>query len=224
MQFSPDGEQVVVTEKATSLIDVYDVEENGTLDGPSISNSAGVTPFGFDFNERGVRWFPRRPAAPCLRTMCQPAEPMRSAPWPLLPRPRRCWVVITRNGKIAYTTNAGSDSVSSFSISKSGLLTLIEARAGETGPGGHPTDMALNLGSRFLFVLAGGTRTIEAYPVSAHGGLVHVDAASGLPAGRVHPGGPVRPLGRNPTIYSLGLPARLKRKRKGSAVMRILSL
>jgi 6-phosphogluconolactonase (cycloisomerase 2 family) len=182
IQISPNGKQVVVTEKSTNLIDVYEVKHNGTLDGPSISNTAGVTPFGFDFNKRGVLVVSEAASGTLssYRVSDHGANPISALVSTTQAAP--CWVIITQDGKTAYTTNAGSDSISSFTIARNGRLTLIQARAGETDPAGHPTDMALNRSNRFLFVLAGGTHTIEAYLITAHGGLARVGTASGLPA------------------------------------------
>ena len=45
---------MVVTEKATRIIDTYRVDESGVADGPVSHPSNGVTPFGFSFNKRGV--------------------------------------------------------------------------------------------------------------------------------------------------------------------------
>src|SRR5439155_13278167 len=52
--FTPDGEHLVVTEKNTNRIDVYDVRESGYAEGPTVSVSSGQTPFGFDFTSRGI--------------------------------------------------------------------------------------------------------------------------------------------------------------------------
>src|SRR5215204_5614400 len=52
VSFSHDGALLVVTEKAANLIDVYVVGSDGVA-GPPISNpSAGLTPFGFAFDQR----------------------------------------------------------------------------------------------------------------------------------------------------------------------------
>ena len=53
MQFSPDGSALVVTEKASSTIDVDPVGLDGRAGGPLVSASSGGRPFGFDFDNRG---------------------------------------------------------------------------------------------------------------------------------------------------------------------------
>src|SRR4051794_2878432 len=51
--FTPDGSALVVTEKASSTIDTYPVDTSGVAGAPTVSTSAGATPFGFDFDRRG---------------------------------------------------------------------------------------------------------------------------------------------------------------------------
>ena len=54
MSFDPRGGTLVVTEKATNLIDTYEVDgETGLATGPNPQASAGTTPFGFAFDRRG---------------------------------------------------------------------------------------------------------------------------------------------------------------------------
>jgi 6-phosphogluconolactonase len=51
--FTPDGGALVVTEKSSSTIDTYAVGADGRAAAPVVSPSAGGTPFGFDFDNRG---------------------------------------------------------------------------------------------------------------------------------------------------------------------------
>src|SRR4029079_14381215 len=54
VQFSPDGDLLVVTEKTTNLIDTYTVDRHGIANGPTTHPSSGATPFGFAFSKRGT--------------------------------------------------------------------------------------------------------------------------------------------------------------------------
>jgi 6-phosphogluconolactonase len=92
-----------------------------------------------------------------------------------------CWVVVTNDGRFAYVTNTGSGSISSYAISFDGGLTLLNALAGETGPGSGPIDMALTHDGRFLYALSSAGE-IDAFRVQAQGGLTP------LPEVKVSPG------------------------------------
>src|SRR5437763_1948355 len=49
VSFSPDGHRLVVTEKNTSLLDVYAVDASGAASGRASVASAGGTPVGLSF-------------------------------------------------------------------------------------------------------------------------------------------------------------------------------
>ena len=98
-----------------------------------------------------------------------------------------CWVVITRNGRVAFTSNTGSGSISAYRIDREGRLVLLDPDgvAGNTGAGSAPIDLALTRGSRFLYALDSGTAAISAFRVLPGGGLEPVPGATGLPAAAV---------------------------------------
>jgi 6-phosphogluconolactonase (cycloisomerase 2 family) len=82
-----------------------------------------------------------------------------------------CWVVLPENRRFAYTAHAGSGTVSSYSVSDNGSLTLLDAIAGSTGSGSAPTDMAFSTGNRFLYVRTGGNDGVAGFRVDADGNL-----------------------------------------------------
>ena len=41
-----------------------------------------------------------------------------------------CWIAVSKNGKFAYSTNAGSNSVSAYRVETDGNISLIEGAAG----------------------------------------------------------------------------------------------
>ena len=96
-----------------------------------------------------------------------------------------CWVAVTGNGRFAYVTNTGSGSVSGYSISGSGDLTLLDADGvtASTGTGSSPIDAAVDRPSRHLYVLNSGTDSIAIFGVMADGSLGDLGAISSLPDG-----------------------------------------
>jgi len=96
-----------------------------------------------------------------------------------------CWVVVTEDGRFAYTSNTGSGSISGYAIEDDGALTLLNAdgRTADTGTGSAPTDLALSENGRFLFVLDSGTHNVGAFRIRSNGQLEPVALTGGLPAG-----------------------------------------
>jgi 6-phosphogluconolactonase len=188
VSFDPRGEFLVVTEKDTNLIDTYEIDRGGRPVGPNPQASAGATPFGFAFDKRGhlivseaFGGAPDQSAVSSYGLEDGVIEPITASAGTT--ETAACWIVVTQNGRFAYTTNTGSDSISGYRIDHSGELTLLDedGRTGVTGPG--PIDMALTHGSRFLYSLNSGDGTISGFRVRADGSLTPIGGASGLPAG-----------------------------------------
>jgi 6-phosphogluconolactonase len=189
VSFSHDGALLVVTEKATNLIDVYVVGTDGVA-GPPISNpSAGMTPFGFAFDQRNhlivSEAFGGAPNASAVSSYSANLSGMLSVISESIPNSQTasCWVVITNSGRHVFVSNTGSGTVSSYTLTSSGALTLLNPIAANTGAMSAPIDMALNNSSRFLYVHAAGLQTVEAFRVEPNGSLTDIGNAGGLPFG-----------------------------------------
>jgi 6-phosphogluconolactonase len=191
IQFNGEGDELVVTEKATNKISLYSVE-NGIASGPVVRNSVGVTPFGFAFDKRDhlivSEAFGGAAGASALtsynleeewnelQTISASVKDTQSA---------ACWVVTTRNGRYAYTSNTGSGTISGYNIARNGSLSLINAD-GKTGiTGANPTDMALSRNSQYLYVITPANGVLNALKVGANGSLTAITGANGLPASAV---------------------------------------
>ncbi|HUG61543.1 MAG TPA: beta-propeller fold lactonase family protein, partial [Methylomirabilota bacterium] len=188
IQFTPDGRALVVTEKATSTITTYTVDADGLPGGPNTQASAGETPFGFSFNQRGdlvvseaAGGAPGASSASTYRVARDGALELIAGAVPTT-QSAACWIAISQNGAFAYTTNTGSGTVSSLAIGAGGKLTLVDPVAGLTGPGTRPQDAAFTPGGRFLYV-RNDAGTIGAFRADGSGGLVHLGDFGPLPAG-----------------------------------------
>ena len=189
VEFTPDGRQLVVTEKDANAISTYRVGSLGRARGPIVNPSAGLTPFGFAFDHRGhlivSEAFGGAPGASAvssynlrrdgeLRTLSASEGTTQTA---------ACWTVVV--GRFAYVTNTGSGTVSSYAIARDGEVSLLDANAGLTGAGSSPIDAAVSDGGRFLYVLGDGTDEITAFRVGRNGRLTQIDADGGLPSSSV---------------------------------------
>jgi 6-phosphogluconolactonase (cycloisomerase 2 family) len=92
-----------------------------------------------------------------------------------------CWVVITNNGKYAYTTNTASNNLSTFRINNAGNISVSQAISGITQAG--PIDAALSNNSKFLYVLNSGGHSISSFSVANDGTLSMIETVAGVPAG-----------------------------------------
>jgi len=189
--FTPDGRVLVVTEKATNNILTYTVGFDGYATGPNVYASSGPTPFGFEFGKRGQLFvseaFGGDPLASAVSSYIVHTDGTLESVSPSVPtnQTAACWVVVSKGGRFAYDTNAGSGSISGFSIDFDGTIALLDedGRTGVTGDGTVPLDMAFSINGRYLYTLNGGDDTIGAFKVNGKGGLklIKADAASVLP-------------------------------------------
>lgn len=187
ISFSPDGDVLVVTEKGTNLIDTFPVDEDGMAGSVTTHPSAGVTPFGFAFAKHGTLIVSEAAGGAANASSASSYDvsddnfELISAAVPTQ-QTAACWAVATKNGKYAYTANAGSGSLSLYKVGHDGELTLRSSVAGFTGATSHLSDMALSHDSQFLYVLANATQSIGAFAVQGDGSLTAANGASGLPA------------------------------------------
>lgn len=189
ISFTDNGQVLVITEKATSLITTYTVENDGSPGDMHTLSSASPTPFGFAPGRNGLivvseanGGMPGVSALSSYRVHNNGMVDLITGPVPA-GQTAACWVVMNDSGKLAYTTNTGDGNVSSYSINYDGSIDVAAAIAGVTGPGTTPIDAALAAESRFLYVLDAGTEMISAFKTNADGTLTKIQDVSGLPDG-----------------------------------------
>jgi len=181
---APRGLGVVVTEKGTSLIDVFAMRSDGTLGNAETHASSGATPYGFDFSSSGTLVVSEAtPGAMSsyrlgrsggLSTISASVADNQSAP---------CWVVVTHDGRFAYTANAGSSSISGYSLAWNGALQLLDANGvtGDMGKNSKPLDMALDQ-AQHLYAVDAANHVIDGFAIGETGSLTPVTSATGLPS------------------------------------------
>lgn len=191
--FAPNGHHLVVTEKGTNRITFYDVGVDGSAGPPDWRPSSGDTPFGFEFARNGtlvvseaVGGAPDASVTSSYRF--RPNGNLKVVDGSVATtETAACWVVITRDGRYAYVTNTGSGSVSGYSLSAAGDLSLLDADGvtASTGAGSEPIDAAFDHSSRHLYVLEAGSDAIGIFRRMADGSLDDRGEVTSLPAGAV---------------------------------------
>ena len=184
--FSPNGSELVVTEKTTNTIDTFRVGVRGNAEPGVSSPSAGGTPFGFQFDSLGRAFVSEAAGSASSYTIdASGAHTISGAVATNQAAP--CWVVVTPNGLWAYTANAGAGTISGFSIAADGSIALRDASGvtGSFGAGSHPVDEAVSSDGHYLYVLVDGHHTIGGFRINADGSLTALGEVGSLPAGAV---------------------------------------
>ena len=185
VSFSPDGRRLVVTEKNTSLLDVYAVDANGAAGARTSFTSAGGTPFGFAFGPRHVLLVSEAaaPGSSSSYILGQGGDLQVVSGAVLTHQGAPCWAVVTNDGRFGFTGN-GSGSVSGFAIAGDGSVRLIDPNGASALIGAGVNDIALSNNSRYLYVLqTGGAQAIHAFRIERDGHLAPLGPVGGLPGG-----------------------------------------
>jgi 6-phosphogluconolactonase (cycloisomerase 2 family) len=222
--FSPDGRQIVVTErglpKTSGVIDVFNVSGNGVAGPANGSTGTGFVepnPFGFDFDQAGHLLVSNAgqvnapsDGPPPIPQVFDPTEFVGSATSynvansgaltrtsnVLTGGRAACWLVVSKDGRYAFTTNTLSSNDTPFDIFTGigGVTSLAVAPNGtmsylgqvNTSPG-TPGDEAVSGDGKYLYVvvqsfpLGVNDSHIETYRINKDGSLTQVASYGGLP-------------------------------------------
>jgi 6-phosphogluconolactonase len=186
----PQRRTLLVTEKGTNLIDVYQVGGDGSLTGPTTAHSSGNFPFGMSFVQSGgqseviVADAAAAPNGTGGVTAYSLVDRLLNLQGPVFDgQIAPCWMVTTADGRFAYTSNADSRSISGYRIGSDGGLSLLNADGvtSLTPSDTFPLEEALSRDSRFLYVLDSrlllktpGPATLGGYRIESNGALSSV--------------------------------------------------
>jgi 6-phosphogluconolactonase (cycloisomerase 2 family) len=181
--FSTSGRFLVVTERATNMLDTYKVSSSGLAGSPITTASSGPVPYGFAFDNRNhpIVSEAANSTLSSYRLSSSGATVISaSVPTGGL---AACWIAVTPNGRWAFDTNAHGGTISSFAVHSNGSIALAHSVAANTGAGSTPLDLQVSSDGRFLYVNEAGAHVIGGYQIDAGGTLVAVPGAPVLPAG-----------------------------------------
>ena len=187
VQIDPFGRFLLVTEKGTNLIDVYRIRGDGSLVGPTTFPSVGALPFGMAFNRASplrelivadAAGGPNGTGAATSYRLVDGKVRLITGPVPdhqIAP----CWMVVTRDGRFAYTSDADSQTISGYRFHTDGTISLLNANGvtGTTPSDTFPLEEGLSRDSRFLYVLDSRLLLTSPGPATLSGFQIHHDGS-----------------------------------------------
>ena len=193
---TPDGKFLVGTEIISGKINVYKVTRDTELGQPVLTqvpgspfNNNARLPLGFNFNPNDPSQLFISNVGPTdgsssvspylmassgqIAPIEQPVSNGQSA---------ACWINVTRDGKWLFASNTNSDTVSSFSVSTDGRLTLagntpIPRNGAPQATLISPVDMVITSGDDYLYVLTRVVPAIEGFKIGIAGTLTPIEHA-----------------------------------------------
>jgi len=183
LAFSPNGLFLVVTETATNSIDVFRVGHNGILGPITANSSAGATPFAAAFAPNGTLIVGNASNSISSYELEWNGSLKAVTSELATDGQATCWDVITPNGRLVYTANAGTSNLSGFEIGRNGTLTPADNTIVASNPAGSTNlDVATSADGRFLYSLNAGTGAVGAFAIDRDGSLRSLGPVEGLPA------------------------------------------
>jgi 6-phosphogluconolactonase (cycloisomerase 2 family) len=187
--FSPDGGTLVVTDRAANSIHAFAVGDDGLLARHAAHPSAGMTPYGFDFAPDGTIVVTEAAGAQIGKASASSyrleggRELVRVSAAVPNTRSEVCWAAVGPDGRIAFVTNFGDGTISTYELGPDGSIALRDPVAATTVDGGPGIrDEAISSDGRFLYALHADARKVFAWEVGEDGTLVALGSANGLPA------------------------------------------
>lgn len=199
IEFTPDGTQLVVTERPNNLIEVLAIDEYGCACPPVANQSSGPQPFGLTFAGKDLLIVSELSnAASSYRVVKDGTLKVVSESVPTT-EGGACWVVTnsTTDPRYAYVSNAVTGTISGYRIDDTGTLSLLDpdGQTGVTVDFHAAIDSAVSGDGRFLYVITGGfsetsempdlsaEMTITSFRIETDGSLTTIPGPGGLPPG-----------------------------------------
>ena len=188
VSFSPDGRFLVVTERLTNNIDVFIVQADGTLSPITVNQDSVPGVFAVTFALNGSALVVQTGPAGVSNGSSISSYAVQDD-GSLLPistgvptlGAATCWDAATPDGRFVYTNNAGSATISGFSIAGNGTLTPLPNTIQGTNPSGSANiDLAISSDGKFLYSLNAGKGTIGIFAINQDGSLASLGSASGV--------------------------------------------
>jgi 6-phosphogluconolactonase (cycloisomerase 2 family) len=178
--FTPSGNQLVVTTKnSTNSYEVFSVTGDELSATPVVTPSATPVPFAFSFDANGHLVATEAADSTVSTYTVNPNGTLSHIGSVGDGGTALCWISLV--GGIAYGSNAGSATVSSFAIAADGTPTLANATAASTHAG--TTDSVVDPSGSILYVESGGAGALDVFHISSTGSLSPVETVWNLPAG-----------------------------------------
>jgi 6-phosphogluconolactonase len=189
LTISPDGKFVAVTERLANNVDTFQIKPDGKLAPIVVNPSVGPGAFSANFapdgklivSETGPAGAANASAISSYSVLANGKLSVISQSVPTFGA-ANCWNAITRDGKYVYVSNAGSATVSGFSIGKGGVLTPVGATVVGTNPEGSTNlDIAVSGDGKYVYTLNSGAGTISIFAIEKDGTLTEAGDIQGLP-------------------------------------------
>lgn len=187
ISISPNGQTLAVVERLTNNIDTFHINPNGTLGPIVVQPSAGVGAFSGRFAPDGKLIVSETGSTlSAISSYTINSDGKLSAVTQSLSTngDANCWNAITSNGAFVYASNAGSSTISGFSIGQGGALTALTSSSVVASNPENATNLDITTSGdgKFFYSLNAMVGTVGVFAIQPNGTLKEVNEISGFTA------------------------------------------
>lgn len=185
VELSPNGKWLAVSVKDVSAKGSYElfaVDHDGNLaQDPVITASNDPQPFGFDFNSRGLLISSDAVASAASSYSVEQNGALSAISSQVVNgQAAACWLAIS--GNYAFTSNAGTGTISAYEIRDNGALALVgDGVAATLTTGAAPTDLKISADGHILYVNDSINGDVYAFLILPGGRLFKVSETAVFP-------------------------------------------
>jgi 6-phosphogluconolactonase len=185
ISFTPSGHSLMVTEKGTNKITAFSVKSNGAIGDRVVNPSVGTTPFGFDFARREFMLVTNADGGMANTSTCTAYKNLDNLTIKTtngaVPNGQTavCWVAVTENGRFAFTTNTGSNTLTTYFVDNFGRIYFIPWSIEKSGD--KPIDVIVSSDNRYVYNINGGSNSLGEYRRGLLGTLQNIGYINNIP-------------------------------------------
>ena len=185
MVYSPAEQVLAVSELNFNRITVFSIGCSQELTNMTVNASNGAGPFGSAFQKNGVLLVTEAGAGALSSYMVMQQNDIAVISGSVTnAQSATCWISLNKQQTVAYTSNAGTDTISIYDITQQGSLTLRKNVLSDPNGTAAPLDSAVSEDGRNLYVLNGNEGSISVFQITDQGDLLLLQVLqdTGLPA------------------------------------------
>jgi 6-phosphogluconolactonase (cycloisomerase 2 family) len=171
--FSPSGQQLIVTTKTNSTVDVFTVAPDGQLSAAPVKNPDAPLPFPFRFGPDDLLALVTAGNSALGTFRLNPDGTISPVGVPVSDgQAAACWITPAKG--FDYVGNTGSGTISQFRVSGDGSVTLVNPVAASVS---GAIDMTA-VGGHLLYAESGGTGIVDAFAINSDGSLSLIESVN----------------------------------------------
>jgi 6-phosphogluconolactonase (cycloisomerase 2 family) len=183
--FSPHGNSLLVTEKTTSKVSTFKLDNTGAVTKAIYANSVGEEPFGFDFSRNSYMIVSNAFQGADNASSCTSYTNLGGGVMDVngsVPnfQSAACWVATTKYGRLAFVANAKTSNITSYYVDSTGAIYYLPWATIATGTA--PIDLVVSGDNLYVYNISSGDHTIREFSRAAVGTLKAIGSVMNIPA------------------------------------------